>query len=115
MFRIRAIVPLFALSLACGDGGTSNIAGGYGVVPTPVEIIPEEVQIDPDARVQVRHIVIAWAGARGANATLRRTREEAWIEIKKIQDQLQAGTILPRWLSRVQTGPVEKRRCLGRD
>ena len=109
MFRIRSLVSVVALSLACGDGSTTNIAGGYGVVPAPVEIFPEEVQIDPDARVQVRHIVIAWAGARGANATLRRTREEAWIEIRKIQDQLQAGEDFATLAESRSDGPSGKK------
>ena len=109
MLRNRFVVSLLWLALACGDSGTGNIAGGYGVVPEPVEIIPEDVHIDPDARVQVRHIVIAWAGARGANAALRRTREEAWIEISKIQEQLQEGADFATLAESRSDGPSGKK------
>ena len=61
------------------------------MVPAPAEIDPAQVEIDPEARIQVRHILMAWSGARGASAALRRTREEAWLEITQVQQQLEQG------------------------
>jgi parvulin-like peptidyl-prolyl isomerase len=86
---MRSKQLLLVLLLACDRG--ESLSGASGVVPMPFEVDVESVQIEEGYRVRVRHILLAWAGASRANPELRRSREEAWLEVSEVLVRLESG------------------------
>jgi peptidyl-prolyl cis-trans isomerase SurA len=85
--RLRTVI--LALLISCDQG--EGLSAASGVVPAPAEVDLDAVEVLEGDRVRVRHILLAWAGASRASPELRRSREEAWLEVSEALARLRAG------------------------
>ena len=105
MYRRRALaIVVLLISSACGSGSSppkaaenaASHGGGGGDSPGDkcLAIATAERHKRPDepTRITVKHILVKYAGAKGAAATVVRTREAACLRALEARDKLQQGT-----------------------
>jgi NIMA-interacting peptidyl-prolyl cis-trans isomerase 1 len=88
---------MVAASLGCG-GAPSGGAASPSASATPgdrcLAYADAKHARDPSEpeRISVKHVLVRYAGARGASATVTRTREQACLRAAEALDKLKGGT-----------------------
>jgi parvulin-like peptidyl-prolyl isomerase len=88
---------IFAVLFACRSGTraeaqpvpSATVVATAAVASVPLVLLEKPDGSLPEGRIQARHIVIAWAGARGAKQT--RTKEEARKRADDLLAKLRGG------------------------
>lgn len=94
------VLALAALSSACGGGATpapaSPASGGGGNDPAErclaVAGAKRERKPNEPAKVSAKHVLVKYAGAKKAPATVTRTREQACLRAQEARAKLEQGT-----------------------
>jgi NIMA-interacting peptidyl-prolyl cis-trans isomerase 1 len=90
------VLSILSMALACG-GAASSAAPVATTLASPAEHCLAEAEAkhdrnpsEPD-RISVKHILVRYQGAKGAAATIARTREQACLRAEEALSKLEGG------------------------
>src|ERR1700722_17781484 len=90
------VLSILSMALACG-GAASSAAPVATTLASPAEHCLTEAEAkhdrnpsEPD-RISVKHILVRYQGAKGAAATIARTREQAFLRAEEALSKLEGG------------------------
>ena len=86
-------MSLFAIWLACGEPAPAPPATGEARDATEADTVDSPYLDAPDTveRVAARHLLLPWAGSRGAPLGTSRSRDDAFREIEELRARMLAG------------------------